>query len=322
MGFLEHINYLCENPPGDAKKWWPKYIYHYTDITNAANILENNRILSRKRALETAAMRNDNASALVIGNTSDDRKVFARFYFRPRTPTQYRNEGLRPIAERKIEAHCPVPVFFLIDSREVLTRSSTLFTDGNLAAGPVLCTSASEYASLPFEDIYHNRAILGDTSRIVYHRNAEVLVPNELILTTHVLKHVWCRSSAEYDTLLHLLSPDAYERWSDRIFQGPKPDLFFNQWTFVQDATLTDEIIHLVFNPNTNTPGPFNARIEIVETATGDVYKWQSSDFIASKAFKLSLKPLTYPQAYIARLYLDNDLAYANRHLAVDTEPF
>lgn len=45
-------------------KWWPKYVYHYTDIHNAVSILETGKVFSRNRAREI--MINENASLEVI----------------------------------------------------------------------------------------------------------------------------------------------------------------------------------------------------------------------------------------------------------------
>lgn len=321
--FVSHIEHLQQTQPGDAVSWWPKYVYHYTDVTNACNILRENRILSRQKALEAGAMTNDNASRLVINNTAEERKRFARFYFRPRTPTQYRNEGLRPIADRKIEAHCPVPVFFLLDSREVLTRADTFFTDGNLAAGASLRSTAIEFRELPFDKIYHSRPLSGEpSSTIKYHRNAEVLVPDELVIDRRVLKHIWCRSPAERNTLLYLLNDNAFERWVDRIFQGPKPGLFFGQWTFVREATLSPTQIHLRFNENTRTSGPFEAKVVVTETLTGRKFEWHNGRYHANSALSLTLDPLSHTSDYSVQLYLDGDLAYADRFVDEDAEPF
>jgi hypothetical protein len=56
----------------------------------------------------------DNASRNVMANTDPYVRDFVRLYFRPQTPTQYRNEGIRPKNMRELESHCPVPVFFFL----------------------------------------------------------------------------------------------------------------------------------------------------------------------------------------------------------------
>jgi ssDNA thymidine ADP-ribosyltransferase DarT-like protein len=139
----------------------------------------------------------DNASRPVMGHTLDKWKDYVRLYFRPRTPTQIRNEGIRPPTQQYLESHCPVPVFLLFDSVELLTRQETQFSDRSLAkTGTRAYDSAAAFIKLPFAKIYHNTAFLPDQREdIVACRHAEVIVPRHLDLGA--LKYVWCRSQAE-----------------------------------------------------------------------------------------------------------------------------
>lgn len=106
-------------------------------------------------------MHNDNASSAVIEITDDSAKSLGRLYFRPRTPTQYHNEGYKPesIRSPQINANCPVPVFFLLDSQQILDLPDVRFVEkglghynamSNLASGP------EAYAQLNFDKIYHD----------------------------------------------------------------------------------------------------------------------------------------------------------------------
>jgi hypothetical protein len=49
--------------------WWPKYVYHFTDVRNAANILEDGILYSRAEASRLARMMVDNASPEIIAQT-------------------------------------------------------------------------------------------------------------------------------------------------------------------------------------------------------------------------------------------------------------
>jgi hypothetical protein len=119
-----------------ARAWWPDYLFHFTDIRNAVSILREGALLSRQEATERGVMVTDNASQEIISQTDDKWQDHVRLYFRPRTPTQYRNEGFRPSDQRELGAHCPVPVYFLFDSFQVLSREDSLFSGGNLASEP------------------------------------------------------------------------------------------------------------------------------------------------------------------------------------------
>jgi len=41
---------------GDSRRWWPNYIFHFTDIRNVVSILREGELLSRHRALETNSL--------------------------------------------------------------------------------------------------------------------------------------------------------------------------------------------------------------------------------------------------------------------------
>ena len=72
-------------------------MWHFTDINNVVNILSSLKVMSKNQAVNEKKMLNDNASE-VVNNTYTHAWVhdYARFYLRPKTPTQYRNEGIYP----------------------------------------------------------------------------------------------------------------------------------------------------------------------------------------------------------------------------------
>lgn len=89
MSYRNIIADNCKNH--SVVSWWPRFAYHYTDITNAVNILSSGFIYSRLNAQQFGVMKNDNASRQVIDVTNFDTVSSVRFYFRPMTPTQYYN---------------------------------------------------------------------------------------------------------------------------------------------------------------------------------------------------------------------------------------
>ena len=140
------------------------YIYHFTHFYNAIDIIKSRKILSRDRASELGLLRYDSAGSVVM--CSYLAHPYARFYFRPCTPTQYYNEALgadsqlgemgygRPIYDEITgEKHfpfvwkskyakalnlglpkCPIPVFFRFDIEEVLSKMPELcfYSDRNM----------------------------------------------------------------------------------------------------------------------------------------------------------------------------------------------
>ena len=302
---------------GQSRSWWPNCLFHCTDILNAINILRTGELLSREQVKKSEQLQVDIASPSVIAQTSPEWQDYVRLYFRPRTPTQYRNEGFRPMGQWQLDSHCPVPVYFLLDALSVLSRSDSLFTHGNLASGIEPSGDVDELEKIPFELVYHV-GYFDPTERntIIFHRNAEVLVPERLGLEG--VRLISCRSQAEYETFLHLLPPGTLAKWVDKIGVRPDLGLFHNQWTFVQEVDMTTESLLFKFNKATATPGPFNARVQITEPPTGLRYSWHNEVYYANDTLNLKLHTVRNPQDYLVRLTLDGQLAFAGRYQEED----
>ena len=202
------------------QNWWARYLFHFTDIKNAIKILEGGALYSRKKAIAKNLMQCENASPDIIGNTKEEYKDYVRLYFRPRTPTQYHNEGFRPINNRKLGgAHCPVPIIFLFKSDPILTDTETYYSDGNIASpGVKIANSSDFYLWLDFDDIYHDSSLYGydpyARASIIYHRQSEVLIKNKLTLDQ--LDLIFCRSNAQ----LEISFPFCFR--SRRLYEQPE----------------------------------------------------------------------------------------------------
>lgn len=123
------LRLICDTT--DKNKNYGGYIYHFSHIENAVDIIRNSSIKSRN----SANIKADAAGTVV--HLRDDAHEYARFYFRPKTPTQFYNEflGKRPIdgyykgqnwvswyekARALGHPKCPVPIFFRFNMHEVL----------------------------------------------------------------------------------------------------------------------------------------------------------------------------------------------------------
>ena len=307
----------------ESQRWWPGHLFHFTDLTNAVKILGDGKLVSRSELERTGGLVTDIASPEVISSTGSRWKEYVRLYFRPRTPTQYRNEGFRPVGQREMNAHCPVPISFVFDAGPILTSRPTMFSDGNLAAGAEPGNTAEYFQSLPFEKIYHDRSLwrLSDSEKrnIIYHRHAEVIVPNYIDLSS--LKLISCRSQAEFETLVYSLPWRVRRKWSRHIGVSRRSMLFFGQWPFLEKADLSISSNAFSFNPSEKT-GPFHAKIELTETKTKKIYRWQKNDFHASGTLSLDLSNLANPENYVVKFSLDGHLAYENRYLDDSALPF
>ncbi len=296
--------------------WWQNFIYHFTNVPMAVSILEMGALLSRSEASRLGIMATDNASQQVLGQTSDQWKNYARLYFRPKTQTQHRNEGFRPMRHYWKGAHCPMPVYFLFDSRIVLSRTDVRFSNGNLASGD----------SEVFESINEERIL-----QIVSRRQSEVIVPDALHLDA--LKVIVCRSEAERETLLCLLSSMASTRWEEKIeIDNGNWDLFVRDWVYVESVGLSESSITLHFHLNVNTEnsGPFRADLSITDVRGVEKHKWKSDNFVPSRKLVWDLRHFNIMREIIlhnrvlrnhllddgdlVQFSLDDQIAYAGRY--------
>lgn len=202
MTFQQIIEKNCEKY---YPAWWPKYAYHFTDVTNIIGILSLGMLYSRAQATRKGVMGNDNASKQVIDMTATRTTSYARFYFRPLTPTQYNNEGFKHIQLRydgDINANIPVAIFLIFDLESLLKTEGVLFSaEGQAGYGKPLFYGEKAFARLPFDKIYSDGPCDSDTIR---YRHAEILCPDYYAIDGS-LRMIVCRNECEKATLLNLL---------------------------------------------------------------------------------------------------------------------
>lgn len=316
---IEFIDNLAnESWLGSVRSHWIKYAFHYTDIRNAIEILKSEKLICRSKLEEKGIMPVDNASQIIISNTQDSVKDFIRLYFRPKTPTQFRNEGIRPIDKRQLESHCPVPVFFLFDLKKLLIQENSQFSEGNLAKFGTsgLCSTAKQLKKFDFEKIFHTGSFSQvERDDIISHRNAEIVIPNELDLSA--LKFIVCRSPAEKETFLNLLPRNVFAKWSSKIFVETKVNLFERKWVFVQSSYLTSKSATINFSPDAIYPSPFTltARLKGKREDQRNYNNFTANGVII---FEFDYAVPNYE----IELKLDENLVYFGKYRDIDDIPF
>ena len=154
---------------------WSGYIYHYTTLENAIEILEKKEIRSRAslRSIEFF-----NCASRKIVNSSPIPHKYARFYFRPQTPYQFYNQNLGKDLNNKESIFdewraldspiCPSPVIFRIDLQEIILKhhkqliNSILISEGNMHRKRAMHSFINNMVPFfNFEDLYSN---INDTS--------------------------------------------------------------------------------------------------------------------------------------------------------------
>lgn len=190
------------------------YIYHFTHLFNAIEVIKSRKILSRDRAEELGLLKFDSAGSVVM--RSNLAHPYARFYFRPCTPTQYYNEALGadsqlgyynkrgewkskyPKAIGLGLPKCPIPVFFRFDIEEVLAQMPELcfYSDRNMQSNtPNVYAVMAHPNHLGVEELYstmqdafeasiasgeYNRSVhLNEIEKVMHYSQQEFLVKSE-----------------------------------------------------------------------------------------------------------------------------------------------
>ena len=294
---------------GKQRRWWPQCLFRSDHVENAAQILNDGRLLSRAQAERSGAIIHDSGSQEHIGELTDQQRDCVRLYFRPLTPTQYANEGIRPVHAIKFDAHMPVPVYLLF-STQLLEYEGVGFSKGRLALGTETGGSHEFLSSIDFREVYHNGPVSTASRHILNARHAEAFVTSSLGLD-HLMRVV-CRSGAERDTLLYLMTHEARRRWQDRIVvdQGRVRLFFKRRGTFLRDVALDQDKLTLRFYGNIRRDyrGPFSLRI-VVRSSSRRLIADREEYFVddAPAVFELG----TVLARYDTRVTMNGDLAYA-----------
>ncbi|MCR8848155.1 DUF4433 domain-containing protein [Rossellomorea sp. SC111] len=310
----KHLPQGCE--------WWSKYIYHFSHITNIAYILNDDLLRSRNQVVKLKDENlNDNASGEVILGTEEMYKDYVRFYFRPLTPTQFHNEGIRASTQiTALGAHCPVPVFLLFDT-EILDEPNVFFSFESLASHYYvpLYQGVRSLANAPFHYIYHNESTYNlDGNQIRKHRQAEIVIKDQCNL--HHLKRILCRTKAEADTLKSLLNFVAYSKYNDKICYidqgvfdtGDINTIFHGDYLKILDIEQCKS--HMLIQLNRNDYHPRNIQILWSDRGGNQICHFNKENYlINSNYFKITMNTFLDSHDFVnVMLKLDGHLVYCN----------
>ena len=76
-----------------GRAWWPRFVYHYTNVSNAINILNTGVLYSRAGAQARGLMVNENANPEIIAGTNQEHLDFVRLYFSTENAHSVRQRG-------------------------------------------------------------------------------------------------------------------------------------------------------------------------------------------------------------------------------------
>ncbi len=296
---------------------WPNRLFRHEPIENAAKIIQSGEMLSRK---SSAGLRVVDIAPDEIVNSRVAAHDYVRLYFRPKTPTQYRIEGIAKPEEIYLDRHAPVLVIFVFDSSTILTRQGVQFSDGNMQSTRTNQGDNDEFfGRIPFDRVYHEGAFdkaSTEGPEILRCRCAEVLMPSPLPLDG-ALQAILCRSDAERRTLLHYLGDHA-ERWASRIRVYRENGLFESRYTYVDAFDATGAGVTFKLHPRRDNAA-VRTFIEVKNSAGAVVLRSGPTDLNPATGWKIDKR---LPDGtYLAIVELEGSKAYEAPFL-IDELPF
>lgn len=288
---------------------WPSRLFHHAPIENAVKILADGNLRSRDDP------RNQKAKDVAAAGVIEARKHAhdsARLYFRPRTPTQFHIEGIRKTGECSYgeDAHAPVLIMMVFNARSVLTLPTIKFCDRNMQLGAANPSDTEEYfLAIPFDKVFHVGGIGGDRS-IIEHRCAEVLAPSPMPLKDH-LQWIFCRTTAERETLLHLLG-GKQAPWLSKIVVSEDLSVFERRFVFVDYVGISHEGVSFQLSPRDDAK-PIDVRVQAWDKAGAEVISYRNPEMLAHPSATVKrwrvAKALTNG-IYLVHIDLEGHLAY------------
>jgi hypothetical protein len=254
---------------------WAGYVYHFTHLTNALEIIKNRQIASRNRALKVAKF-SDAAGSVV--NRRHDAHDYARFYFRPQTPTQFYNEclGKDYLSDKYDQAlnlglpKCPIPVFFKFSIDEIFNKQfdKCFISNGNLQTNWARIGTLSEmYNLFDFNDVYSTiqSASDGDWRTYINKSQQEFLIRDRFDFSDIHNYEILVRNRSDMFQLKHLLKDYSYVVQKIRIADY-EDDIYLNNNKDIEyDIKGNSVSISTNYDGNGSRSGYFE--MEIIEGA-------------------------------------------------------
>ncbi len=261
---------------------WSGYIYHFTHLTNAIEIIKNKKILSRNKAIGFA-----DAAGAVVGRRHTAHE-FARFYFRPQTPTQFYNECLGlDITDKYYESalrlglpKCPIPVFFRFNLQEVLLkmRDKCYMSNGNMQTNWAVVKPVLQMLSkFNFSDVYSTifNTSDGDYRTYINYSQQEFLIKDEFDFTSIINFDIIVRSEKDKEALIKRIGERS--QYANRIkVSSYSDDIYHNQNKDIE-CEYSDGILDISTNYIGNG---YKSGMFIVQFPSGTKYELISGNVI------------------------------------------
>ncbi|UJR16344.1 hypothetical protein I4U23_003250 [Adineta vaga] len=212
---------------------WTGYVYHYTHLENAISIVCERSIKSRYQLTQLGNFK-DSSSYDFMSHVHDEVNRYVRFYFRPRTLTQYHNENLGSGKCKKRNEYtpiCPVPIFVRIDLQAILNIPNIQWkvSLGDMSRTRTIYDSTRDVIEqFDFDGVFKN----DDAELNEYSIQLEFLIENELNfqLLPNDCIHLICQNRDAKTSLECVLKEqlmDTYSLQIDKNYFFEKNDRIF-----------------------------------------------------------------------------------------------
>lgn len=233
LNLMKFYNELNEH------SWGKPYIYHFTHLFNAIEVMKSRKILSRNQAKELGLLKYDAAGSVVY--RSSKAHPYARFYYRTGTQTQFYNECLGKQYNTKYYERargnglpmCPMPVFFKFDLQEVLAKLPMLcsYSTGNLQTNWARIYKVIEAPANI--DAYHLYSSVDYDKVVRDKKQQEFLVKSEFDFSALNNYQIICYDREETNILKNLFQNDSIREHiycvydTEDVFEKENPPLCF-----------------------------------------------------------------------------------------------
>lgn len=202
-------------------------LWHFTDFTNLQSIFDAGELLSRKMCIDNNMTFLDGANHDVVNRANEFVHSCTRFYYRPKTPTLYDNEGIKPI-DYSNRVHIPRPVYLLF-SEDIIYDNDTMFSNGN-ATNSSIGNTVEFFREMDWDSIFHSTWFLPEErDYIVNKRHAELLSKTPVSLK--YLTNIIFRSEADLYQAIRLLGKNVKFIVNENYFSD-KNNLSITDWRY------------------------------------------------------------------------------------------
>ena len=257
MSYVKQINIV------DFIQYFPRQpkAYHFTHMSNAIKIIKSMKLLSRNYAEGNFS----NSAGSNVHRTAKAHR-FARFYFAPKSPTQYYNECLGKSRGDKnyVKAYnlglpkCPLPVFFVFDVEELLMTmpDRCYYSNGNMQKDSSRSFKVTEEPNrIKAREIYINSYDTFDE------RQQEFLIEGELDFSNLKKVQICCYDSDQEYLLRKELKGTKWENMvctALNLYERANRELYFDD---------SDNLLKI----DTNYIDPFEFRVSYSENFVPEI---------------------------------------------------